>query len=90
MARPRMTPGSWGAITIRPTESGTYVARARYRRTDGKHFETEVRGKSKSAAQNLLILNVNGQSELPMGGQPASRAGSIDQRISRSRSGAST
>jgi integrase len=60
MGRPRITPGSWGAITIRPTESGTYAARARYRRTDGKHFETEVRGRSKSAAQNLLILKLSG------------------------------
>lgn len=58
MARPRLTPGTWGSIAIRPTSNGRYAARARYRRIDGKQFEVEARGGSKSGARNSLILKM--------------------------------
>ena len=55
MARPKIAPGKWGAITIRPTPTGNFVARANYRRIDGKNRETEIRGASKSAARAALL-----------------------------------
>ena len=71
MARPRLDVGEHGKITITTISPRHYVARCRFRGTDGKMRHAEASGTSKSAAERALTRRVRqrvGDRDSEMGG----------------------
>ncbi|MFF5626844.1 hypothetical protein ACFY5A_15890 [Microbacterium sp. NPDC012755] len=54
MARPQLTPGSWGDIIIRQTNDGTFVGRVYYRTLEGTRREATASARTKIAVDRKL------------------------------------